>query len=515
MTRTADEKLENLVDVVRGITFPTSAKKKSPGRGLVACLRTTNVQDTVEWDDLLYVDEKHIKNDAQKVRVGDILISMSNSRDLVGKCALVTSLPKRATFGAFIAVVRVRDGIDPRYVFHAMRSPRFKAHLRSIASTTTNISNINSSKLLATSIPVFGDKTRELLTSKVEELISRIEEGERALKEVQKLLANYHQSALKAAVTGELTRKWRSKHKGRLESGKVLLHRILATRRKAWETAELGKMRRGKGQIPANDAWKKEYQEPSPPDLTDLAKLPVNWIWASMGQIGIVSGGLTQNQKREALALQRPFLRVANVYKNRLDLTAVHQIGVSENELERVTLQKNDMLVVEGNGSIEQIGRVALWDGSIKDCVHQNHLIKVRFIDPLVAWYALAWCMSPHGRRQIMRVASSTAGLHTLSISKVQALPVPIPSFEELQILKDGFEVTDSLVTKYRSAIATEVRKSFTLKQAVLNAAFSGKLIAKNPSDAPASALPDRPAVKFSGERATDQKYKHRRKKAA
>ena len=79
-----DAELGQLVEVVRGITFPTDAKHRQPGPGLVACLRTTNVQSTVDWDDLLYVDESHIKFADQIVRKGDILVSMSNSLELVG-----------------------------------------------------------------------------------------------------------------------------------------------------------------------------------------------------------------------------------------------------------------------------------------------------------------------------------------------------------------------------------------------------------------------------------------------
>ena len=38
-------------------------------------------------------------------------------------------------------------------------------------------------------------------------------------------------------------------------------------------------------------------------------------------------------------------------------------------------LKKDDLLIVEGNGSIEQIGRVAIWNDEISPCYHQNHLM--------------------------------------------------------------------------------------------------------------------------------------------
>ena len=66
------------------------------------------------------------------------------------------------------------------------------------------------------------------IVSRIDELFSRIEEGERALERVQKLIGCYRQSVLKAAVTGELTREWREQRKGQLESGEG--HRVACHR---------------------------------------------------------------------------------------------------------------------------------------------------------------------------------------------------------------------------------------------------------------------------------------------
>ena len=93
-----------------------------------------------------------------------------------------------------------------------------------------------------------------------------------------------------------------------------------------------------------------------------------------------ISGGLTKNSKRNELAIKMPYLRVANVYYNQLDLSEIKYIGVTEEEIERCTLEKDDLMFVEGNGSKSQIGRVAIWDGSIDYCLHQNHLIKGLFL---------------------------------------------------------------------------------------------------------------------------------------
>ena len=73
------------VEIIRGITFPSSAKFHEPGEERIVCLRTTNVQDLVDWDDLLYVPEVYVKNDSQYIKLNDILISTLSQYSLVLK----------------------------------------------------------------------------------------------------------------------------------------------------------------------------------------------------------------------------------------------------------------------------------------------------------------------------------------------------------------------------------------------------------------------------------------------
>lgn len=146
-----------------------------------------------------------------------------------------------------------------------------------------------------------------------------------------------------------------------------------------------------------------------------------------LSDIAVVMGGLTKNSGQKVQGKSYPFLRVANVYSNNFDLTEMHNITVEDNKVNRVLLNKGDLLFVEGNGSPTQIGRVAIWDGQIQPCVHQNHLIKVRFVQKINPMYAMYYFMSPLGRKQIVRLASSTSGLYTLNLKKIGSLELPIP----------------------------------------------------------------------------------------
>ena len=147
-----------------------------------------------------------------------------------------------------------------------------------------------------------------------------------------------------------------------------------------------------------------------------------------LSELATITGGLTKNSKRNTFDLKMPYLRVANVFFNRLDLNEILEIGIREEEIEKTLLQTGDLLFVEGNGSIEQIGRVAIWDGSISPILHQNHLIKARFRGRTITpEFALYYFMSQEGRQQIISKSVSTSGLNTLSVNKIGSLILPMP----------------------------------------------------------------------------------------
>lgn len=205
------------------------------------------------------------------------------------------------------------------------------------------------------------------------------------------------------------------------------------------------------------------------PDLNGQA-----WTRARIGEVAQIIGGLTKNPKRDLLATKLPYLRVANVYANELRLGDVEYIGVADSEVEKLLLRRGDLLVVEGNGSLDQIGRVALWDGSIPNCVHQNHLIKVRFGEQVLPSWGLIWLLSPDGRNEIEQVSASTSGLHTLSTGKVARLPIPVPPVAVQRLIVSEVDRRLSIVRELEAEVHAILKRSQTLRQAILAKAFSG-----------------------------------------
>ena len=189
-----------------------------------------------------------------------------------------------------------------------------------------------------------------------------------------------------------------------------------------------------------------------------------------------ISGGLTKNSKRNELPIKMPYLRVANVYYNMLDLTEIKHIGVADGEIERTLLQRDDLLFVEGNGSKEQIGRVAIWDGSVENCLHQNHIIKGRPLGGMLPQYALYYLISRYGRKQILDVASSTSGLYTLSTNKVRNLKIPYVNIEQQKHCIETIEARISVCDCIEKTVDTALQQTEAMRQSILKQAFEGRL---------------------------------------
>ena len=163
--------LGQVVEIVRGITFPASEKSRTPEPGRVACLRTANVQDEIEWDDLLFIRESFVSRDDQYVQPHDIVMSMANSRELVGKVALVgAELAQKTSFGGFLGVLRPVF-VEPRFVMALLRTPHARSALIDSSSQTTNIANVSLAKLrpLPFAIPPLAEQHR--IVAKVDELM--------------------------------------------------------------------------------------------------------------------------------------------------------------------------------------------------------------------------------------------------------------------------------------------------------------------------------------------------------
>lgn len=204
----------------------------------------------------------------------------------------------------------------------------------------------------------------------------------------------------------------------------------------------------------------------------------MKWPVIPLAEVAELQGGIQKQPKRAPKSNAFPFLRVANVTATGLDLREVHEIELFDGEFDRLRLCRGDLLVVEGNGSASQIGRASVWDGSIKDAVHQNHLIRVRPGPRLDhRFLGLLW-NSPAIRDELSRVASSTSGLHTLSVTKLKRIELPLPPLEEQQRIVEILEDRLSRLDAADAYLASSRKRLVSMERSALDSLFGGADVA-------------------------------------
>ncbi|UUD64660.1 restriction endonuclease subunit S [Pseudomonas seleniipraecipitans] len=200
---------------------------------------------------------------------------------------------------------------------------------------------------------------------------------------------------------------------------------------------------------------------------------PKEWPAVTVAEIAEVQGGLQFSASRKDIPNSVPYLRVANVQRGFLDLAEIKEMGATVAEVQRIRLNAGDILVVEGHGNPDEIGRCAVWDGSISECIHQNHLIRVRANPETVTPSFLAsYLNSDVGSRWLKGTARTTSGLNTISVKKVRETQVLLPPLA-LQQRWDDFVLS---VADRRSVALVAAVKNASLFEALQAQAFSGKL---------------------------------------
>ena len=330
-------------------------------------------------------------------------------------------------------------------------------------------------------------KEQERIVAKLDELFSDIEAGEKALERARALVLRYRQSVLKAAVTGELTREWREKNLARLKAekktGADLLAEILKKRREAWEAAELAKMR-AKGKEPRDDKWKARYQEPLLPDVSTLPQLPEGWVWSSLGQLFRVSVGTTPSRAQPSFWggnvpwVSSGEVAFCRIYETRETIT---QEGLG-NAATRLHPSGTVLLAMIGEGKTR--GQAAILH---VPAAHNQNCASIRVsetaISPEFVFHFLHW------RYEETRRGSQGGNQPALNKELVEAICIPVPPFDEMQLIVDSVEEEVTKIEATLSVLTQQLTRASLLRQSALSVAFSGKLVPQDPADEPASEL--------------------------
>lgn len=140
----------------RGITYNKNDEINDGGDGLQV-LRANNItltNNTLNLDDMKIVNRNVKVSEKHKLLYGDILICAgSGSKDHIGKVAFINDALDNTTFGGFMAVIRTKEPLLPRFLFHILTGSEFKNFLKEEIDSAT-INNLNSGVMSGFKIPV-------------------------------------------------------------------------------------------------------------------------------------------------------------------------------------------------------------------------------------------------------------------------------------------------------------------------------------------------------------------------
>ena len=159
--------------------------------------------------------------------------------------------------------------------------------------------------------------------------------------------------------------------------------------------------------------------------------LPTGWRWAPLGDLATVVGGVTLGGAGPVNGVVVPYLRVANVQDGYLALGEVKTIRVTRSVLAELRLLPGDVLMNEG-GDFDKLGRGTVWSGEIDDCIHQNHVFRVRTDRSVLNPEYLAFHSECHyGKRYFLISSKQSTNLASINATQLRRYPIALPPLDE------------------------------------------------------------------------------------
>ena len=200
--------------------------------------------------------------------------------------------------------------------------------------------------------------------------------------------------------------------------------------------------------------------------LTELGILPADWETFPLGELFEIKQGKSLSAKQNLGINPRLFLRTANVFWGRIDLSTIDKMDFDEAEIRQLCLKQGDLLVCEGG----DIGRTAIWKGELDLCCYQNHLHRLRplikGVDPLFYMY---WMQEAILQLGFYIGSGNKTTIPNLSQSRLKAFLLPKPEYEEqlaiayvLSTIHRAIEAQDKVISAARELKKSLMRHLFT-----------------------------------------------------
>lgn len=457
-------------------------------------LRPMNISSQGEID---LSDVRYVASDKSSLRIeeGEVLFNNTNSPAWVGKSAVIRGSGEYA-FSNHMTRLKVNDHfIDSDFIARQLHYLSTSGYFQIHCKKHVNQASI-SSGVLEQSVPILIPPLAEQkrIVARIEQLQAHSRRARAALESIPDLLEQLRQSILAAAFRGDLTKKWREQHPD-VEPASELLKRIRTERRKRWEASELEKLKAGGltgNQLDAEfTKRRKQYQEPEPVDTTDLPGLPEGWCWTKIYDVGDVQLGRQRAPRYHTGKHMRPYLRVQNVFEDRLDFSDIMEMDFPPEDYERYHLRSGDILLNEGQ-SLELVGRPAMYQGEIPEACFTNTLIRFTPDPEIESEYPLLLFIYYLHSGRFRQDATISTNIAHLGAARFAEIEFPLPPKKEQELLVRLARASLDGIRGFFDLETTIAKMLDDLDNSILSKAFRGELVPQDPNDEPASVLLER-----------------------
>jgi type I restriction enzyme S subunit len=442
--------------------FP-SGRHNSEARG-VPHLRPMNISrfGNVDFDAVKYVESPR----DQRVRQGDVLFNNTNSPALVGKTAYFGYQGDWA-YSNHMTRLRPPAGLDARFLAIQLHYLwQCGAFLR-LCSNHVNQASVSSKTLLqAVRIVLPPTAEQERIVVAIEEQLSRLDAAVAALGRVRQNLRRMRATVLESAVSGRLV-----PQDPRDGSGAELLASIeIEPRRSKRKGTELV------GHTPA---------------------VPATWATAPWAAIGHSQNGRAF-PSAEYSTEGRRLLRPGNLHSSG---DVVWSATNTRCLPERYAVEFPDYLVGENEIVMnltaqslrdEFLGRVCMMGQGGAALLNQ----RIARLTPvgMNARFVMLVLKSPFFRSFVSQLNTGSLIQHMFTW-QVDQFIFPIPPRREQDRIVASIDKSSSMLDALDHLAAHAQTRAHRLRSAILDAAFSGKLVPQDPNDEPASVLLERIAT--------------------
>lgn len=156
------------------------------------------------------------------------------------------------------------------------------------------------------------------------------------------------------------------------------------------------------------------------------------WPEAKLESMADIVSGITKGRKiRNEDLTEVPYMAVSNVKDGYIDWTMVKTIEATRQEIEQYRLLPNDVLMTEG-GDPDKVGRGAIIKKPLENCIHQNHIFRVRLDESvLLPEFFAEYLQHQRSKRYFLGCAKQTTGIASINMKQLRALPVLVPPLTE------------------------------------------------------------------------------------